>query len=174
MDNPMNEEEVLYHQSDNIVTCIICRKNGTPLQFIKKNFIGFNQAVITDLEYSNLVKMRPTDAKGYFIQLWCKYNRNYFNFPPAYGYEHLFLWNIASIGNKVTAHTIIIDLNRQEVYPRFINNLIIYVGIEITEEEYFNILDMKYVNETLGFIEAVSLFTKYTGKTIDEINFCSI
>lgn len=28
--------------------------------------------------------------------------------------------------------------------------------------------------ETLGFIKAVSVFTKYTGKTIDEINFCSI
>lgn len=174
MDNPMNEKEVLYHQSGNIVTCIICRKNGTPLQFIKKSFIGFNQTIITDLEYTNLVIMRPTDAKGYFIQLWCKYNRNYFNFPLAYGYEHLFLWKIASVGNKVTATTIIIDLNRQKVYSRFITNLITDVGIEITEEEYFNILDMKYANETLGFIEAVSIFTKYTGKTIDEINFRSI
>ena len=74
----MKEEEILYHQSGNIITCIIYRKNNTPLQFINKNFIGFNQTIITDLDYSNLVKMRPIDAKRYFIQLWRKYNVSVF------------------------------------------------------------------------------------------------
>ena len=36
----MKEEEVLYHQSGNTITCIIWCKNNTTLQFLNKNFIG--------------------------------------------------------------------------------------------------------------------------------------
>ena len=169
----MKEEEILYHQSGNIITCIIYHKSNKPLQFIKKNFIGFNQTVITDLEYSNLVKMRPIDAKDYFIQLWSKYNKDYFNFTPA-NYPVLLLWKITSIGNCVKANGIIIDTVKQAVILRNINHLNLNYDVEISQEDYQEIIQLEKLDNSLGFIQAVSVFTKYTGKTIDEINFRSI
>lgn len=169
----MKEEEILYHQLGNVITCIIWYKNNSPLQFIKKNFIGFNQTVITDLEYSNLVKMRPMDAKDYFIQLWSKYNKDYFNFTPATS-SVLLLWKITSIGNYVKANGIIIDTVNQAVILHHIDYLNANYDVEISQEDYQEILQLEKLDNSLGFIQAVSVFTKYTGKTIDEINFCSI
>ena len=164
----MKEEEILYHQSGNVITCIIWHKSNKPLQFIRKNFIGFNQTVITDLEYSNLVKMRPMDAKGYFVQLWSKYNKDYFNSVT------LLLWKLTNIGNYVEANGIIIDTVNQAVILHHINYLNANYGVEISQEDYQEILQLEKLDNSLGFIQAVSVFTKYTGKTIDEIDFCSI
>ena len=169
----MKEEEVLYHQSGNTITCIIWRKNNTPLQFIKKNFIGFNKTVITDLEYSNLVKMRPINAKDYFVQLWSKYNKEYVNFTPANS-PVLLLWKIHSIGNYITAKGIIINLEEQTVILHRISHLKAADDVEITPEEYQEIVQLLELDNSIGFIQAVSVFTKYTGKTIDEIDFRSI
>lgn len=169
----MKEEEILYHQSGNTITCIIWYKNNTPLQFIKKNFIGFNQTVITDLEYSNLVKMRPMDAKDYFIQLWCRYNKEYFNFTPNNSYL-LVLWKINRISDYVRADSIVIDTKNQKIRSESISRLNTHYDVEISEEEYQEVIQLTELDNFLGFIQAVSVFTKYTGKTIDEINFRSI
>ena len=169
----MKEEEVLYYQSCNIITCIIYHKSNKPLQFIKKNFIGLNQTVITDLEYSNITKMRPTDAKDYFVQLWCKYNKNYFNFTFNNS-SSLILWKISNIGNYVEADGIIIDAEEQTVTLHHIPRLNAEYDVEISTEDYQEILQLKELDNSLGFIQAISVFTKYTGKTVDEIDFCSI
>lgn len=169
----MKEEEILYHQSGNTITCIIWYKNNSPLQFIKKNFIGFNQTVITDLEYSNLVKMRPMDAKDYFVQLWCKYNKDYFNFTFNNS-SSLILWKISNIGNYVRADAIAIKTIKQSISLHNIPHLNANYDVEISQEDYQEILQLEKLDNSLGFIQAVSVFTKYTGKTIDEIDFCSI
>lgn len=169
----MKEEEILYHQSGNTITCIIWYKNNSPLQFIKKNFIGFNQTVITDLEYSNLVKMRPMDAKDYFVQLWCKYNKDYFNFTFNNS-SSLILWKISNIGNYVKADAIAIKTIKQSISLHNIPHLNANYDVEISQEDYQEILQLEKLDNSLGFIQAVSVFTKYTGKTIDEIDFCSI
>ena len=169
----MKEEEILYHQSGNVITCIIYHKNNKPLQFIKKNFIGFNQTVITDLEYSNLVKMRPMYAKAYFVQLWCKYNKDYFNFTPANS-SVLLLWKISRISDSVKADGIIIDVEEQTVILHHIPCLNAEYDVEISQEDYQEILQLEKLDNSLGFIQAVSVFTKYTGKTIDEIEFRSL
>lgn len=169
----MKEEEVLYYQSGNIITCIIYHKSNKPLQFIKKNFIGFNQTVITDLEYSNLVKMRPMDAKNYFVQLWCKYNKDYFNYTPNNS-SVLLLWKISGINKYVEANGIIIDTINQTVTVHNIKYLNANYDVEISTEDYKEILQLSKLDSSLGFIQAVSVFTKYTGKTIDEIEFRSI
>lgn len=169
----MKEEEILYHQSGNTITCIIWYKNNSPLQFIKKNFIGFNQTVITDLEYSNLVKMRPMDAKDYFVQLWCKYNKDYFNFTFNNS-SSLILWKISNIGNYVRADAIAIKTIKQSISLHNIPHLNANYDVEISQEDYQEILQLEKLDNSLGFIQAVSVFTKYTGKTIDEINFRSI
>ena len=167
----MKEEEVLYYQSGNIITCIIYHKSNKPLQFIKKNFIGFNQTVITDLEYSNLTKMRPMTAKDYFVQLWCKYNKDYFNFTIT---SALLLWKITSIGNYVEADGIYIDLDEQKVIMHHIPRLHADYDVEISTEDYKEIIQLKELDNSLGFIQAISVFTKYTGKTVDEIDFHEI
>ena len=169
----MKEEEILYHQSGNVITCIIWHKSNKPLQFIRKNFIGFNQTVITDLEYSNLVKMRPMDAKDYFVQLWSKYNKDYFNFTPVNSLA-LLLWKINNVGNYVKADGIIIDTEEQKTILHHIPHLNAQYDVEISTEDYQEILQYAEIDSSLGFIQAVSVFTKYTGKTIDEINFRSI
>ncbi len=169
----MKEEEILYHQSGNTITYIIWYKNNSPLQFIKKNFIGFNQTVITDLEYSNLVKMRPMDAKDYFVQLWCKYNKDYFNFTFNNS-SSLILWKISNIGNYVRADAINIKTIKQSISLHNIPHLNANYDVEISQEDYQEILQLEKLDNSLGFIQAVSVFTKYTGKTIDEINFRSI
>ncbi len=169
----MKEEEILYHQSGNTITYIIWYKNNSPLQFIKKNFIGFNQTVITDLEYSNLVKMRPMDAKDYFVQLWCKYNKDYFNFTFNNS-SSLILWKISNIGNYVRADAITIKTIKQSISLHNIPHLNANYDVEISQEDYQEILQLEKLDNSLGFIQAVSVFTKYTGKTIDEINFRSI
>ena len=169
MHKSVKEEEVLYYQSGNIITCIIYHKSNKPLQFIKKNFIGFNQTVITDLEYSNLTKMRPMDAKDYFVQLWGKYNKDYFSFIYSNS-SVLLLWKITSIGNYVEADGIIIDTINQTVTVHNISRLNPNYDVEISTEDYNEILQLSKLDSSLGFIQAVVVFTKYTGKTIDEIS----
>ena len=169
----MKEEEILYYQSGNIITCIIWRKNNTPLQFLNKNFIGFNQTVISDLDYSKLVKMRPKDAKDYFVQLWCKYNKNYFKLS-SYNSSRLLLWKIHCISNSVSANGIIIDTVNQRIFLDDITYLRASYDVEITTEEYDEIVQLLELDNFIGFIQAVSVFTKYTGKTIDEIDLRSI
>ena len=169
MHKSMKEEEVLYYQSGNIITCIIYHKSNKPLQFIKKNFIGFNQTVITDLEYSNLTKMRPIDAKNYFVQLWSKYNKDYFSLSYSNS-TVLLLWKITRIGNYVEANGIAINIVKQAVTVHNISHLNLNYDVEISTEDYNEILQLSKLDSSLGFIQAVVVFTKYTGKTIDEIS----
>ena len=168
----MKEEEVLYHQSGSTITCIIWRKNNTPLQFIKKNFIGFNKTVITDLDYSKLVKMYPRDAKVYFVQLWCKYNKDYFNIT-SYSSNFL-LWKIHHISIFVSVKGIVIDTVSQRIVLHDIDCLRTGYDVEITPEDYDEIVQLLELDNSIGFIQAMHVFTKYTGKTIDEIDFLSI
>ena len=169
----MKEEEVLYHQSGNTITCIIWRKNNTALQFISKNFIGFNQTVISDLDYSKLIKMRPIDAKDYFVQLWCKYHKDYFNITSSNSLN-LLLWKVSHISNSVSANSIIIDTVSQEIFLHDISYLRAEYDVEITTEEYDEIVQLLELDNSIAFIQAVSVFTKYTGKTVDETDFRSI
>lgn len=169
----MKEEEVLYYQSGNTITCIIYHKNNAPLQFISKNFIGFNQTIITDKEYKNLTEMRPMDAKNYFIQLWCKYNKSYFNFTFTECHI-LILWKLNKINHYCSGNVIDLDTLNQTVHLHNIPFLNLKYDVEINEEDYQEIIQLTELDNSLGFIHASTVFFKYTGKSIDEINLPTV
>ena len=84
------------------------------------------------------------------------------------------MWNISDISKYVKANGIIIDTKNQTVSLQCINNLDTSYDVEITTEEYDEIVQLLELDNSIGFIQAVSLFTKYTGKTIDEVDFRSL